>query len=192
MRCVRRHLSHAVDSSAAGVSQRVSACSATNSSDTSMRNRHTDETDTKQFNIRTAQTANMNLQSAETSAVTASTRTLTGDSCKETVSDNVRSSFLLGRSFSTTCGSLSVVGQSTNAVVAASAAAAACTVVLSPFSSVRGQCVTRNMMSRDGHNSQIGAASRGQRRKRQAADSDVEPDDATLTTSSTASCKFCQ
>jgi len=193
---VRRNLSHTADTAATSVSQRVSACSETNSSISSTQSRHTDRADTKRYRIRSEQTAYMNHQSDETSVESFTTNTLAEDNCEKTVSDNSRSSRLLGKSSTgkgaviKNSGSITVVDQSTSAVAATSAAAAACFVVLKPLSSV--QRVTRNAASADSHNGQTAAAVQGRRRKCQSADSDVEPDDPSLTSSSTASCKCCQ
>jgi len=128
---------------------------------------------------------NVNHQSVQTSAETVAVRTLTEDGSEGRVSD---SSCSLGKSDKTAVvkitGSVPVVNQSTNAAAAASAAVAACVVVLKPLSCVSGQ-------QADSHNEQVGAASRGRRRKCRAVDTDVEPDDAVLTSSSTAPCECC-
>ena len=196
-RRVRRNLSHAADTAAASVSEQVSACSSASSASANTQSQHRveDNTETKRCRVRNVQLIKTKHQSSETSMETVTIRALTEGDCERTVSDN---SCKLGKCSTDrtavvkNSGSVSVVGQFTDAAVSA-CAAAACVVVLEPITCVGGQRVARNMTSVDSHNEQVGAISRGKRRKCQAADDDVEPDDAALTSSSsTASCKYCR
>lgn len=190
-RRVRRNLSHAADTAAASVSEQMSACLSASSASANTQSQHRvdDNTETKRCRVRNVQLIKTKHQSSETSMETVTIRALTEGDCERTVSDN---SCKLGKCSTDrtavvkNSGSVSIVGQFTDA------AAAACVVVLKPITCVAGQRVAVNMTSVDSHNEQLGAISRGKRRKCQATDDDVEPDDAALTSSSTASCKYCR
>jgi len=183
-RHIQMNLSHAADVTTAGVNQKASA---TNCANTVVQKQHSDKHEA--VTRRGVRQVNVNHQSTETSVETFNAKTLTEGDHERSVSD---SACLLGKSSASKVivvkrsDSVQVVNQST------AAASAACFVVLKPLSSFSGQRVVRNITPADGRDEKVGGTSRGSRKRRcQVADSDVEPDDAGLTSNSTASCKYC-
>lgn len=160
-----------------------------------MQSQHRDETVivTKQRPVRNIRLLKTNNKSADTSTETVAMRMLTESDCETSVSDT--SCKLLKSSAAKTAvpknsGSVPVVDRSTDAVAAAAAAASACAVVIEPLSCASRRFAERNMTSVGSRDEHIGDTSRGRRRKSQAVDDDVEPDDAVLTGSSATSCKY--
>jgi len=105
------------------------------------------------------------------------------------------SSWRLGKSSTAktvkSSGSVPVVEKSDSATAIAAAAMAACVVVIQKTSSISERHIARNKSVVNSHSEKVGSISRGKRHHCKVIDHDVEPDEATVTNSSSASCKYC-
>jgi len=200
---VKRNLSQAANVTVIGTIQLESECSATNVGNAVVQKSHTDaaeaNTVTKRRRTCSLWLSNDNCQSVETSSDSVTTITFTADRREVDVSDsgvNSNSSHRLGKSSCAetvvvrNSSSVPVVEHFTNADAAATAAMAACDVVIHKLSSASALCKAGDKTLVDGHNVQAGTKSRGKRNRCRAADNDVEPVEAASTDNHSASCKY--
>jgi len=193
-RQIRRNLSEAIDTTAADVIPQVSPCCATNDGNETSQNFHTETVKTVTAAKRSCSARLVRHHPDEASSDAVTTRMSSAEENETNFSESsVGSSRRLGKSSCAktvkSSGSVPVVEKSDSATAVAAAAMAACVVVIRKTSSVSERCIARNKSAVNSHSEKVRSTSRGKRHRCEVADHDVEPDEATVTNSSSASCK---